>query len=246
MRVAVDLADGVEMLAVIDHQRGADRLPALRAARAARQHRHADLAADVDDRAHVVVGCAERGRRRGRPGRSTRRSSSGRAQRRSNSTSPRDGRAQARGEIRTSPRLPWMTSGGATAHSRSRDAQVEAHDAARALRSTASPLLLQMGAQRSRRGTARRVPRARPPCARCSCAARSHFSRSKLERKRRFWMRRLSVRYDLRQQCDCARARLMRWWIARLQPVIARKIAARMAREHLEGQRLDLARSRRP
>ena len=76
------------MLAGVDDQRGADRLPALRAARAARQDRHAELAADVDDRAHVVVRCAARRRRPGRPGRSTRRSRSGRAIAASNSTSP--------------------------------------------------------------------------------------------------------------------------------------------------------------
>ena len=47
--------DTVEMLAVIDDQRRANRLPALRAAGAARQQRHAKLAADIERRPHVGV-----------------------------------------------------------------------------------------------------------------------------------------------------------------------------------------------
>ncbi len=55
-RVAIEGADAVEMLALIDDQGSADRLPALRAAGAARQHRHLLLAAERDCRAHIVDG----------------------------------------------------------------------------------------------------------------------------------------------------------------------------------------------
>ncbi len=53
-RPRVEVEHAVEVLAVIDHQRRADGLPALRAARAARQHRHLQVAAHRKRRTHVV------------------------------------------------------------------------------------------------------------------------------------------------------------------------------------------------
>ncbi len=55
-RVAVEGDDAVEVFAVVDDECGADRLPALGAAGAARQERDLELAADVEGRAHVGVG----------------------------------------------------------------------------------------------------------------------------------------------------------------------------------------------
>ena len=55
LRLGVVVEHAVQVLAVVDDERSADRLPALRAARAARQHRDAELAADFEGGAHVVV-----------------------------------------------------------------------------------------------------------------------------------------------------------------------------------------------
>jgi hypothetical protein len=52
---AVEVHHAAQMLAVVDHQRRADGLPALRASPAARQQRNAEIAADVDGSPHVVV-----------------------------------------------------------------------------------------------------------------------------------------------------------------------------------------------
>jgi hypothetical protein len=45
----------VEELAVVDDERRADGLPALRTSATARQQRHAELATEVDRDAHVLV-----------------------------------------------------------------------------------------------------------------------------------------------------------------------------------------------
>ena len=102
--------DAVQVLAVIDDQRRADRLPALRAAGAARQHRHAELAADVDAPRARRRRSAARARRPARPGRSTRRWRSGRARRASNSTSPSTARRKPRRRGRRVRGLPWRRS----------------------------------------------------------------------------------------------------------------------------------------
>ena len=73
----------------------------------------------------------------------------------------------------------------------------------------------------------------------CSRAALSHFSWSKFERKRRFSMRWFRFEYTCVSTALRA-ARLMRWWISAVDPVVRRQVAARVAREHLEGQRLHL------
>ena len=54
-RVAVEGQDAAERLAVVDHQRIADRLPALRRSRAAGQDRRAEIAGDGKRGAHVVL-----------------------------------------------------------------------------------------------------------------------------------------------------------------------------------------------
>jgi hypothetical protein len=54
-RLSVEFDHPGQVLAVVDDKRCANGLSALRAARAARQQRHAEFAADVDRRANVVV-----------------------------------------------------------------------------------------------------------------------------------------------------------------------------------------------
>ena len=54
-RLLVHGDDAIQMLAVIDHQRRADGLTALRASGASRQHGHAQLTADAERRLDIVV-----------------------------------------------------------------------------------------------------------------------------------------------------------------------------------------------
>ena len=55
-RRLVQRDDAIEVLAVVDHERRTDGLPALRAAGASRQHGNAQFAADGNRRLDVVVG----------------------------------------------------------------------------------------------------------------------------------------------------------------------------------------------
>ena len=54
-RRAIEGADAIEIFAVVDDERGTHRLAALRAAGAAREHRHAHVATHVECHPHVVV-----------------------------------------------------------------------------------------------------------------------------------------------------------------------------------------------
>ena len=81
LRCGVDLEQAVEVLRVVDDQRRADGLAALRAAGAARQDRHARLGGDGECGARGLLGARHAPRRWARSGRSRRRWSSGRARR---------------------------------------------------------------------------------------------------------------------------------------------------------------------
>ena len=54
-RFAIEVQHAIQVLAVVDDQRRTHRLPALRTARAARQHRDAELTADIEGGPDVVV-----------------------------------------------------------------------------------------------------------------------------------------------------------------------------------------------
>ena len=203
LRLAVEREHPIEVLAVIDHQRRADRLPALRAARAARQHRNAELAADVERGAHVVVALRHQHADRHRPGRSTRRSSSGRATRGRTAPRPRTAprrRLPSRRRRRVRMEEQRLRSSGAFDSSyRFVGSAAMAHPS-----STASHFCPQVLAQDAPPAPRRRALRARRPSRSCSRAALAHLSSSKLERKRRFWMRDVERRVRLRQRARCA------------------------------------------
>ena len=185
-RVVVEHA--VEVLAVVDDQRRADRLPALRAARAPRQQRHAELAAHLERGAHVVVAARHQHADRHAPGRSTRRWRSGRATRGRTAPRPATARAQALAEARR--RRAADGSAAAASTWRVHAACGVRRGASRRAPRRPSPAGARAGCAAS---AGRRAPRARSTIRSCSRAALAHLSSSKLERKRRFWMRRLSV-----------------------------------------------------
>ena len=54
-RLAIEREHAVQVPAVVDHERRANGLAALRTGAATREHRHAEFAADVEGGAHVVV-----------------------------------------------------------------------------------------------------------------------------------------------------------------------------------------------
>ena len=228
LRLRVVVEHAIEVLAVVDDQRSADRLPALRAARAARQHRDAELAADVERGAHVVVAARhQHADRHHLVDRGVGRSS---------------GRA-TRG--RTAPRPPPRRAGACRAPRRRR--RMEASAAAFSGRihvlEPADPASSHPSARRrtSRAGDrAECAPAAAPSRASsattiCLVLARRLGPLVVVEVGAEAQVLDAQVQRGVGLRKRALRAaRLMRSWIIAVEAVVRRQVAARMTGEHLE------------
>ena len=133
--------------------------------RAARQHRHLQVARDVDRGGDVVLACAARTRRPASPGRSTRRSRSGRATPASNSTSPWSPSPAGRRAARPA----GLARAGAIVFAGAVPRRRRAHEPPRQSGSVHAPRLACRGRRRRARiwsSTASRL------CSRCSTSSR--------------------------------------------------------------------------